>query len=105
LTISSIFFIGGGIVMVYFLIYLAAINIVGMAIMAIDKNKAKRHKSRISERTLFVIALIGGSIGVKFGMELFRHKTQHKKFVYGIPAIIVLQLAAAMYIIYKFYEL
>lgn len=88
--------------MKYLLIYLAAINIIGMAIMAIDKGKAKRQSNRISEKTLFTVALVGGSIGVKLGMELFRHKTKHNKFVYGIPAIIILQLALLIYIVYKF---
>jgi uncharacterized membrane protein YsdA (DUF1294 family) len=91
--------------MKYFLVYLAVINVIGLAIMAIDKNKAKHHRSRISEKTLFTIAFVGGSIGVKFGMEMFRHKTKHKKFIYGIPAIILLQLAGILYAIYKFYEI
>lgn len=89
--------------MKYFVIYLVIVNIVGLAIMGIDKQKAKRHSWRISEKTLFVIALVGGSIGVKGGMQLFRHKTHHKQFVYGVPAIIILQLAAAGYIFFKFF--
>jgi uncharacterized membrane protein YsdA (DUF1294 family) len=88
--------------MQYFLIYIAAINLVGLAIMGIDKRKARRQSWRISERTLFITALVGGAIGVKAGMELFRHKTHHKQFVYGIPAIIVLQLAAVVYFLYRF---
>ena len=88
--------------MQYLLIYLAAINLVGLVIMGIDKRKAKRQSFRISEKTLFAVAFIGGSIGVKVGMELFRHKTHHKKFVYGIPTIIILQLALAFYFLYKF---
>jgi uncharacterized membrane protein YsdA (DUF1294 family) len=71
--------------------------------MGIDKQKAKRQSWRISEKTLFIVALIGGAIGVKTGMEIFRHKTHHKQFVYGIPAIIILQLAAAIYFFYRFY--
>ena len=89
--------------MKYFLIYLAVINLIGYAIMGIDKRKSKRQSYRISEKTLFIVAFLGGSIGVKMGMELFRHKTHHKKFVYGIPAIIVLQLAVGIYIIYRLY--
>lgn len=88
--------------MQYFLIYLAVINVIGFAIMGIDKQKSKRGRFRISEKALFFIALLGGSIGAKIGMELFRHKTHHKKFVYGIPAIIVLQLAAFVYFLYRF---
>lgn len=86
----------------YFLLYLVAINIIGIAIMGIDKHKAKRQSWRVSEKTLFIVALLGGSIGVKIGMELFRHKTHHKQFVYGIPAIIILQIAAAIYFYVKF---
>jgi uncharacterized membrane protein YsdA (DUF1294 family) len=73
--------------------------------MGIDKKKAKRQRWRISEKTLFIVAFIGGAIGVKVGMELFRHKTHHKQFVYGIPAIIILQLAAVIYFLYRFYIL
>jgi uncharacterized membrane protein YsdA (DUF1294 family) len=88
--------------MQYFLVYLAVINVIGFAIMGIDKQKAKRGSYRISEKTLFFVALLGGSIGAKIGMELFRHKTHHKKFVYGIPAIIVLQLVVFIYFLYRF---
>mgnify|MGYP000229229662 CR=1 FL=1 len=88
--------------MQYFLIYLVIVNVIGIAIMGIDKQKAKRGRYRISEKTLFITATIGGSIGVKAGMELFRHKTHHNKFVYGIPAIIILQLALLVYFIYRF---
>lgn len=88
--------------MEYFLIYLVVVNVIGLAIMGIDKQKAKRGRFRISEKALFSVAFLGGSIGVKTGMELFRHKTHHKKFVYGIPAIIVLQLAAVFYFLYGF---
>ena len=87
--------------MEYFWIYLTVANVIGLAIMGIDKQKAKRQSFRISEKALFFVAFIGGAIGVKIGMELFRHKTHHKKFVYGIPAIIVLQLAASVYFIYS----
>ena len=88
--------------MKYFLIYLAIVNLIGLVIMKIDKEKAKRGRFRISEKTLFVTAILGGSIGVKIGMEMFRHKTHHKKFVYGIPTIIILQLAMAVYFFYRF---
>lgn len=86
--------------MEYFLIYLVVMNIVGFATMGIDKSKARNHRWRTRERTIFIIALLGGSIGVKAGMQHYRHKTQHKQFVYGIPAIIMIQLAAAVYIAY-----
>lgn len=84
----------------FLLIYLIAINIIGFIIMGIDKSKAKRNKWRISEKTIFITALLGGSIGVKLGMKHYRHKTQHKQFVYGIPAIIILQLLGTLYAAY-----
>lgn len=86
----------------YFLIYLLAVNLFGFILMGVDKSKAQKHQWRISEKTIFVTALLGGSIGVKSGMQHYRHKTQHKQFVYGIPAIIILQLAIALGGLYLF---
>ncbi len=90
--------------MKYLLIYLALINIIGFVIMAVDKSKAKKHKWRISEKNIFITAAIGGSIGVFAGMRQFHHKTKHNKFVYGIPAILILQLTAAVIIYLKFFR-
>lgn len=90
--------------MKYLLIYLALINITGFVIMAVDKSKAKKHKWRISEKNIFITAAIGGSIGVFAGMRRFHHKTKHNQFVYGIPAILILQLAAATAIYLKFFR-
>ena len=60
--------------------------------MGIDKKRAKNHAFRIPEAVLFVIAIIGGSIGSIVGMRLFHHKTRHWYFTYGIPAILILQI-------------
>lgn len=60
--------------------------------MGIDKEKAKRGSWRIPEKTLFLLAIIGGSIGSIIGMQVFRHKTKHWYFVWGMPAILVLQI-------------
>jgi len=68
-------------------------NIVGFAIMGIDKRKAIKRTFRIPEATLFIIALIGGSIGSILGMQVFRHKTRHWYFVFGMPVILVIQIA------------
>lgn len=73
--------------------YLILINLIGFISMGLDKSKAKRGKWRIKERTLFLIALAGGSIGSLSGMYFFRHKTKHRSFVLGIPAIFILQAA------------
>lgn len=71
------------------IIYLIGINVVTFLIYGIDKWKARRGKWRIPEDTLIWLAIAGGSIGALLGMYLFRHKTQHKKFTLGIPAIIL----------------
>lgn len=60
--------------------------------MFIDKQKAKRHKWRISENTLILISILGGSIGSIIGMQLFRHKTKHMKFKLGLPIILIIQI-------------
>ena len=83
------------------LIYLLAINAVTFIIYGIDKYKAKHAKWRISEATLILLAVIGGSIGAWCGMKVWHHKTMHKKFKYGVPAILLLQLALAVWIINK----
>lgn len=81
----------------YIYLYLIIINIVGFLSMYIDKRKAKKHQWRISENTLMLIALIGGSIGSLIGMNIFKHKTKHIKFSIGIPLILLLQLVFIMY--------
>lgn len=75
------------------LTYFAAINLIGFALMGIDKYKAKKRAFRIPEATLFIIAIIGGSIGSILGMYTFRHKTRHRSFVYGMPFILIVQIA------------
>lgn len=72
--------------------YAIIMNMIGFALMGIDKHKAKKRAFRIPEATLFTVALIGGSIGSILGMYLFRHKTRHRSFVYGMPAILILQV-------------
>lgn len=71
--------------------YLAGVNILGFALMGIDKGKAISRSFRIRERTLFLVAMIGGSLGSILGMEVFRHKTKHMKFKIGMPLIFILQ--------------
>ncbi|GAA0333428.1 DUF1294 domain-containing protein [Bacillus carboniphilus] len=70
--------------------YLLIFNIWGYILMAIDKKRAIKQKHRISEKFIWQIAFIGGAIGIYMGMKKFRHKTLHKVFVYGVPAVIVL---------------
>lgn len=79
-----------------FTIYLVFINILAFVLMGADKAKAKRNAWRIPEKTLFLSAILGGSIGAILGMQLFRHKTRHRSFVLGMPAILALQVAIAL---------
>lgn len=78
--------------MKYFIIYLIAINIIAFLSMYIDKRRAKYGKWRIKEHTLFILALLGGSIGSIAGMYTFRHKTQKARFFIGFPAILILEV-------------
>lgn len=81
------------------ILYLVAINVVTFFIYGIDKWKAKRSKWRITETSLLLLALLGGSIGAWLGMKAWHHKTLHKKFKYGIPLIFIIQLAVVMWIL------
>ncbi len=81
-----------------FIAYLVIMNIIGLAVMGIDKSKAKRHVWRIPEKVLFLVSILGGSAGTWAGMYLFRHKTKHWYFVIGMPVIFFLHIAVAVYI-------
>lgn len=83
--------------------YLLIMNIIGIAVMGIDKAKAKRHAWRIPEKVLFLVSLLGGSIGTWAGMYIFRHKTKHWYFVVGMPAILILQIAAGVWSFLKLF--
>ena len=80
------------------LYYLLAVNIATFLLYGVDKYKAKKGRWRISEATLLMMAVIGGSIGAWAGMRLWHHKTMHKKFKYGIPVIIIMQIALVTYL-------
>lgn len=86
----------GGTLVIYFIV----VNIAGFISMWYDKRLAQQNSWRVSEKTLLMIAVVGGSIGSLIGMHKFHHKTKHVKFMYGIPVIIFLQIA--IIIIYKF---
>ena len=81
------------------LIYLVIVNIVGFFMMLIDKRRAIRHDWRIPEKTLFLTAIIGGSIGSIAGMYAFRHKTRHLSFVIGMPVILIAQIVLIILIL------
>lgn len=79
-------------------VYLIILNLCGFLSMYTDKRKAMHHRWRIPEKTLFLIAISGGSLGSILGMQIFRHKTKHWYFVTGMPAILIIQLI----LLYKF---
>ena len=88
--------------MIQTIIYiLICINVVTFVVYGIDKWKAKQGSWRISEATLLLLAVIGGSIGALLGMKIWHHKTQHKKFKYGLPLILLVQIALIYLIIQK----
>ncbi len=77
----------------------AIMSVVAFAAFGIDKWKAQHHRRRISERTLLWLTALGGSPGAWTGMLIWRHKTLHRKFRYGVPAIFVAQMAAVGYLL------
>ena len=87
--------------MKYFPWYLLLINAAAFVLMLVDKRKARKNRWRIPERTLILSAAFGGSIGALLGMYTFRHKTKHLKFTLGIPAILIAQIALAIWIFQK----
>lgn len=80
------------------LYYLIGINIVAFVVYGIDKVKARKNKWRIPEATLLMLAVIGGSIGAWLGMKVWHHKTLHKKFKYGLPLILMAQIALIIWV-------
>lgn len=82
--------------MIVLFLYFILINLAGFFAMGLDKKRARRRQYRTPERTLFLIALAGGSLGIFLGMYHFRHKTRHWSFRLGIPAILLLQLLLAV---------
>ena len=84
--------------MKYLMIYLLTVNALVFLLMLIDKQKAKKHLWRIPESTLMLSAAVGGSIGALLGMYTFHHKTRKPKFYIGIPFILFLQIALALYL-------
>ena len=82
-------------------VWLLAINLVTFAVYGADKRRAKRGAWRVPEKTLFLLPLLGGSVGALLGMRAFRHKTKHWYFVWGVPAILLAQLALAAWLLYR----
>ena len=83
------------------LIYLAVINLVTFFLYGIDKWKAKRSKWRVSEAVLIWMAVLGGSVGAWLGMKVWHHKTQHAKFKYGVPLILMAQIGLIVILVWE----
>ena len=83
------------------LVWLAVINLLTFIVYGSDKRRARKGKWRVPEKTLFLLPLLGGSIGALLGMRVFHHKTKHWYFVWGIPAILLAQIALAVWIYTK----
>ena len=83
---------------IFILAYVVLMSLIAFAAFGLDKYKAKSNRWRIRERTLFLFALLGGGIGAFLGMKVFHHKTLHKQFAIGIPAIMIVQLLIIGYL-------
>lgn len=95
LDISNIFTVKN--IIIYFIV----INIIGFAIMYIDKQKAKKGTWRIKEMTILIITILGGGIGTIAGMYTFRHKTKKLKFTIGLPTILIAEIVLIIYFFMK----
>lgn len=82
-------------------LWLSAMNLATFLLFGLDKVQARHGKSRVPERTLFLLSILGGSLGALAGMQLWRHKTQHDTFRIGIPFILLLQSAAALWLLVR----
>ncbi|GIN60192.1 membrane protein [Robertmurraya siralis] len=83
------------------IIYIIAINVMGLYLMYSDKKRAKKNEYRISEKTLWTVALVGGAFGMTVGMNWFRHKTKHIVFKWGFPALALLQIGMLGYFLFE----
>ena len=86
--------------MKYILVYLFIINLIAIFAIALDKSAARNGEARVKESSLFVVAAIGGGIGMYMAMRIFHHKTRKNKFMFGIPAIVLTEMA--LFIIFYF---
>ena len=88
--------------MKYIFVYLLSVNLLALFLFGLDKRRAQRGAWRIPERTLFLSAALGGSLGAIAGMRLFRHKTKHWYFVWGMPLLLLAQAALGVWLAVRF---
>lgn len=81
-----------------FIIYFVIVNVLAYLIMRIDKNRSRSGKRRISEASLLSLAAIGGSVGILVSMYILHHKTRKKKFKFGVPLMLILQILLILYL-------
>ena len=86
----------------FLIFYIAVINVISFFVCVYDKHMAKKDGWRISEKTLWILSLLGGAFAMLFAMKLVRHKTKHTKFMVGIPLILFLQIILFVYVIKYF---
>lgn len=86
----------------YLILYFLILNLLGFTLMGVDKWKARNRRWRIPEKTLFLTAVLGGSVGSILGMQIFRHKTKHASFTVGMPCILIAQIALFFWFFHKF---
>ncbi len=79
-------------------LYVAVISLIAAVITVVDKHKARRHKWRISEATLFFVAILGGAAAMLATMQIIRHKTRHRRFVWGLPLILTAQIGGVIWL-------
>ncbi len=89
--------------MIYYITYFAAISLISVIVTVYDKKAAKIGKRRIRESTLMLLSLLGGSLAMYITMKKIRHKTKHKKFMIGIPVIMIIQIALIAYLYFGYY--
>ncbi len=87
----------------WILLWVGLASLLDFILMGTDKWKAKRNRWRVPEKTFFLVALLGGSSGAILGMYAFRHKTRHWYFKWGLPAILIAQLALGGWLYWRFF--
>lgn len=89
-------------VVIFIASYFLLISLITAIITAADKSKAKKGSFRVPEKVLFILAVLGGSLAEYLTMKAIRHKTLHKRFMIGLPLIIIFQLLLVLILIFKF---